>query len=149
MSFNYRLTSLITHVGPSPNCGHYTAIGEAPNGSYYRFDDMSVNPTSVQNVLNTSAYVIFYEMTKQTRDQYLGSKASGSVIGPQKRSETAIGPQKRPETVIGPQRKPETVIGPQRKPETTIGPQLPPMRTQVKILIKAFSMEQLIESRLF
>ena len=36
LNFKYRLVSLITHVGPSPNCGHYTAIGEAPNGTYYR-----------------------------------------------------------------------------------------------------------------
>ena len=41
-----------------------------------RFDDASVNPTSIQHVLNTSAYVIFYEMSRQTRDQYL---ASGNV----------------------------------------------------------------------
>ena len=36
LRFSYRLVSLINHVGPSPNCGHYTACGEAPNGSYYR-----------------------------------------------------------------------------------------------------------------
>jgi len=42
--------------------GHYTATGEAPNGTYYKFDDSSVHPTSVNDVLNTSAYVIFYQM---------------------------------------------------------------------------------------
>lgn len=77
LKFTYSLTSLITHVGPSPNCGHYTAIGQAPNGTYYRFDDSSVNPTSVQNVLNTSAYVIFYEMTQESRDRYIAAMSLG------------------------------------------------------------------------
>jgi len=90
LNFKYRLVSLITHVGPSPNCGHYTAIGEAPNGTYYRFDDSSVHPTSVNNVLNTSAYVIFYEMTRESRDKYLQKTAATSS---NKKSDTVIGPQ--------------------------------------------------------
>ena len=32
----YRLVSTINHMGPSPNCGHYTSIGEAANGTFYR-----------------------------------------------------------------------------------------------------------------
>ena len=64
LSFKYRLVSLITHVGPSPNCGHYTAIGEAPNGTYYKFNDRTVQSTSVKDVLQEEAYVIFYEMTR-------------------------------------------------------------------------------------
>ena len=32
---HYNLVAMITHVGPSPNCGHYTAIGEA-NGQFYQ-----------------------------------------------------------------------------------------------------------------
>jgi len=92
LTFRYRLVSLITHVGPSPNCGHYTAIGEAPNGTYYRFDDSSVNTTSVQNVLNTSAYVIFYEMSKASRDLYLDShRKPDVVIGPQQPNKSSQG----------------------------------------------------------
>ena len=34
-----------------------------------RFDDASVSPASLQNALNTSAYVIFYEMVKASRNQ--------------------------------------------------------------------------------
>jgi len=37
--FQYKLVSMITHVGPSPNCGHYTAIGEAANGQYFQVSD--------------------------------------------------------------------------------------------------------------
>ena len=54
---------MITHVGPSPNCGHYTAIGEAANGQFFQFDDASVRPIPLQQVLRTASYVVFYEMT--------------------------------------------------------------------------------------
>ena len=74
----YKLVSMINHVGPSPNCGHYTSIAEGANGTFYRFDDASVSPTSLQNALNTSAYVIFYEMLKTTRNQILSAGNSGS-----------------------------------------------------------------------
>ena len=60
----YSLVAMITHVGPSPNCGHYTAIGEAANGQFFQFDDSSVRPISVGQALNTASYVVFYEMTK-------------------------------------------------------------------------------------
>ena len=62
----YSLVAMITHVGPSPNCGHYTAIGEAANGQFYQFDDSSVRPISVGQVLNTASYVVFYEMTRNS-----------------------------------------------------------------------------------
>ena len=73
IAVEYRLVSMINHVGPSPNCGHYTSIGEAANGTFYRFDDASVHPTSLQSALHTSAYVIFYEMTKPARDAMLAT----------------------------------------------------------------------------
>merc|ERR1719431_282816 len=75
----YRLVSMINHVGPSPNCGHYTSIGEAANGTFYRFDDATVHPTSLQNALNTSAYVIFYEMMKTSKNLILGYKKEEKV----------------------------------------------------------------------
>ena len=36
VSVEYELVSMINHVGPSPNCGHYTSIAKAPNGAFYR-----------------------------------------------------------------------------------------------------------------
>merc|ERR1719346_112674 len=62
----YKLVAMITHVGPSPNCGHYTAIGEAANGQFFQFDDSSVRPISVGQALNTASYVVFYEMTRSS-----------------------------------------------------------------------------------
>ena len=35
-----------------------------------------MSPTSLQNVLATSAYVIFYEITKQSRDELLARKVT-------------------------------------------------------------------------
>lgn len=62
----YRLVSMVTHLGASQHCGHYTAIGHTDAGSYYQFDDSCVRPISLQNVLHTNAYIMFYEMETQT-----------------------------------------------------------------------------------
>lgn len=59
---SYRLVSMVTHLGASQHCGHYTAIGLTESGTYYQFDDSSVRPISLQNVLQTNAYIIFYEL---------------------------------------------------------------------------------------
>lgn len=58
----YRLVAMVTHLGASQHCGHYTAIGLTDAGGYYQFDDSSVRPISMQNVLNTNTYIIFYEL---------------------------------------------------------------------------------------
>lgn len=58
----YRLVSMVTHLGSSQHCGHYTAIGLTESGAYYQFDDSSVHPIALQNVLQTNAYIIFYEL---------------------------------------------------------------------------------------
>lgn len=63
---NYRLVSMITHLGASQNCGHYTAIGYTGTGSYFQFDDSYVRGIPLQNVLNTNAYIIFYELDTTT-----------------------------------------------------------------------------------
>ena len=68
----YKLVSMINHVGSSANCGHYTSIAEGADGKFYSFDDAIVIPTTLQNALNgKSAYVIFYEMKQETRNQIL------------------------------------------------------------------------------
>lgn len=61
-SCNYKLVSMVTHLGGSASGGHYTAIGLAPNGNYYHFDDSCVSNVSIDNVLRTNAYVLFYEL---------------------------------------------------------------------------------------
>lgn len=58
----YKLVSMVTHLGGSASGGHYTAIGLAPNGNYYQFDDSCVSQISTESVLRTNAYVLFYEL---------------------------------------------------------------------------------------
>lgn len=69
-TLQYRLVSMVTHLGASQHCGHYTAIGLTESGSYYQFDDSFVRQISVQNVLNTNAYIIFYELDPYTDKGY-------------------------------------------------------------------------------
>ncbi|XP_049542283.1 ubiquitin carboxyl-terminal hydrolase 36 isoform X1 [Anopheles darlingi] len=58
----YRLTSMVTHLGTSQHCGHYTAIGQTEGGAYHVFDDSSVRPVGMHNVMSTNAYILFYEL---------------------------------------------------------------------------------------
>ena len=68
----YRLVSMITHVGPSPNCGHYTAIGEASWNQFFQFDDSSVRSVPANQAMNTASYVVFYEMMKPSKQAWIG-----------------------------------------------------------------------------
>ncbi|XP_063535147.1 ubiquitin carboxyl-terminal hydrolase 36 isoform X2 [Cydia strobilella] len=58
---SYKLVSLVTHLGPGQNCGHYTALGQAPGGQYCQFDDSSVRALPLSAVLATNAYIMFFE----------------------------------------------------------------------------------------
>lgn len=71
-SCSYKLVSMVTHLGGSASGGHYTAIGLAPNGNYYHFDDSCVSNVSTENVLRTNAYVLFYELV------HIQPKANGT-----------------------------------------------------------------------
>lgn len=61
----YKLVSMITHVGSSPHCGHYTAIGCCQNGAFYQFDDAMVREISINGLMNANPYIIFYELVPQ------------------------------------------------------------------------------------
>lgn len=71
----YRLASVVIHEGTSQTRGHYTAIGRADTGTYYRYDDRTVQKLSVETALKGSkdAYIIFYELktssANSTRDK--------------------------------------------------------------------------------
>ncbi|XP_071870273.1 ubiquitin specific peptidase 36 [Bombus fervidus] len=68
-SLTYKLMSIVTHMGPSVNCGHYTAVAKVSTGQYYSFDDSCVRPLSLSNVLSTNAYIMIFEMEQQTQSQ--------------------------------------------------------------------------------
>lgn len=67
-NYSYKLVSMVTHLGSSANGGHYTAIGLAPNNQYYHFDDSYVSATSIDSVLKTNAYLLFYELTSKSQN---------------------------------------------------------------------------------
>jgi hypothetical protein len=74
----------VTHLGPSQNCGHYTAIGQAPNSNYYQFDDSCVRPLPLSAVLGTNAYIMFFEKDNNVEDTSLSmASTSSAVYGPQ------------------------------------------------------------------
>lgn len=81
---SYKLVSLVTHLGPSQNCGHYTAIGQAPNGNYYQFDDSCVRPLPLSAVLGTNAYIMFFEKDNTMEEISTSAASTSSVVyGPQ------------------------------------------------------------------
>lgn len=75
-TLTYKLVSMVTHLGSSQHCGHYTAIGLTDVGGYYQFDDSNVRPISIQNVLNTNAYILFYELENITTSYQLNNNNS-------------------------------------------------------------------------
>merc|ERR1719209_571852 len=141
---------MINHVGPSPNCGHYTSIGEAANGTFYRFDDASVHPTSLQSALHTSAYVIFYEMTKPARDVVLATTSVKKATSSLEITKQAVGGSKligpslpsgsnssNSPRIIGPS-LPSGAALPSTSPTSAspmIGPKLPPQQKNKPALI--------------
>lgn len=76
--------SLVTHLGPSQNCGHYTAIGQAPNSNYYQFDDSCVRPLPLSAVLGTNAYIMFFERDNAVEEVNSSTATTSSAVyGPQ------------------------------------------------------------------
>ncbi|XP_043070131.1 ubiquitin carboxyl-terminal hydrolase 36 isoform X2 [Drosophila bipectinata] len=108
----YRLVSMVTHLGVSQHCGHYTAIGSTEAGSYYNFDDSYVRPIAIQSVCNTNAYIMFYELDPTQTSSPAAARANGL------RLTNGHGPV--------PVAVPATVSSPSPSPAKFIGPQLPP-----------------------
>lgn len=74
----YKLVSMVTHLGSSASGGHYTAIGLAPNGNYYQFDDSCVTSISTENMLRTNPYVLFYELVRPAKQNGHNNGFNGS-----------------------------------------------------------------------
>ncbi|GIY50029.1 ubiquitin carboxyl-terminal hydrolase 36 [Caerostris extrusa] len=56
----YRLNAVLVHSGPTCNSGHYYCYVKNSNGCWYIMDDQRVHQVSLNQVLNQSAYVLFY-----------------------------------------------------------------------------------------
>ncbi|XP_045599891.2 ubiquitin carboxyl-terminal hydrolase 36 isoform X1 [Procambarus clarkii] len=66
--YQYRLASMVIHLGGSQHGGHYTAVAEASSGTMFEFDDSSVRSISVQSALLRNPYILFYEMVRKPKD---------------------------------------------------------------------------------
>ncbi|KAK8747902.1 hypothetical protein OTU49_016221 [Cherax quadricarinatus] len=69
--YQYRLASMVIHLGGSQHGGHYTAVAEASSGTMFEFDDSSVRSISVQSALLRNPYILFYEMVQKPKDNML------------------------------------------------------------------------------
>ncbi|XP_046753725.1 ubiquitin carboxyl-terminal hydrolase 36 isoform X3 [Diprion similis] len=147
-TLTYKLTSIVTHMGPSVNCGHYTAVAQVSTGQYYTFDDSCVRPTSLSNVLSTNAYIMIFEMESQFQTKLQNqqpAKLNGLVptknLSPLSNGCASKTVSLKPSTsciiplngIINSsanrQESKDRVIGPQLPPQKIIGPQLPPQKS--------------------
>ncbi|EGC31790.1 hypothetical protein DICPUDRAFT_6348, partial [Dictyostelium purpureum] len=56
----YDLNSVLVHLGDSTNSGHYYCYVKGSNGVWYKMDDSMVSQVSLQTVLRSKAYMLFY-----------------------------------------------------------------------------------------
>ncbi|XP_063995854.1 ubiquitin carboxyl-terminal hydrolase 36 [Diachasmimorpha longicaudata] len=137
---NYKLMSMVTHMGPSVNCGHYTAVAQVSTGQYYSFDDSCVRSINLTNVLSTNAYIMIFEMEPQTNKLPSPQpKVNGvNIVKGATNGNGVKAMSPKPSTsgvmngVNGVKKDQSPVIGPQlpqkvnAQKNSFIGPQLPP-----------------------
>lgn len=139
----YKLMSMVTHMGPSVNCGHYTAIAQVSSGQYYSFDDCCVRPINLNNVLNTNAYIMIFEMENYSQSLPSTAKINGTTS-----VKSIVSTAPVPNSIINKSiaLKASTSAGcsangsessnnhdESSKSRTLIGPQLPPQRNGVEL----------------
>ncbi|XP_074647848.1 uncharacterized protein LOC141903569 [Tubulanus polymorphus] len=61
----YHLYAVLVHSGSSCNSGHYYCYIKAPNQAWYCMNDSNVAPVSLQRVLSSEAYMLFYMKATQ------------------------------------------------------------------------------------
>ncbi|RZC32168.1 ubiquitin carboxyl-terminal hydrolase 36, partial [Asbolus verrucosus] len=118
----YRLVALVTHMGPTVNCGHYTAVAQAPTGNFYQFDDSMVRVISHQAVFNTNAYIMLYELESSPFTQKSSSTANNKIKSPIS-----------PELGSSNNTSKTTVNGIGFTSDKVYGPELPPDRVEKKV----------------
>jgi len=65
-SAEYELYAVLVHSGPKLGYGHYYALIKAPDGNWYRMNDMDVIPVTLKHVLREQAYLLFYKRRSDT-----------------------------------------------------------------------------------
>lgn len=57
---NYKLFAVLVHLGSTSNSGHYFCYVRNSNQNWYLMDDARVSSTSLNQVLDQQAYMLFY-----------------------------------------------------------------------------------------
>eukprot|EP00939_MAST-03C_sp_MAST-3C-sp1_P004511 g4511.t1 len=76
----YRLRSIVVHLGDSMGSGHYVAYVRDGHGSWYLCDDARVRPTSLKNVLHQKAYMLCYEKVRLPSLPEIAVNGAGAAI---------------------------------------------------------------------
>ncbi|EFN62098.1 Ubiquitin carboxyl-terminal hydrolase 42 [Camponotus floridanus] len=138
----YKLMSMVTHMGPSVNCGHYTAIAQVSSGQYYSFDDCCVRPISLNNVLSTNAYIMIFEMENYNQNSPSTAKVNGTTSVKNIVSTTplsnsiinkSIALKASTSAECSANESESSNNDESSKSRTLIGPQLPPQRNGVEL----------------
>lgn len=74
------------HSGHSVHSGHYYSYVKAPNGLWYLMNDSSVSQVQLKQVLNQSAYLLFY--TKLNSEKPIIKKPISPAASPINRNES-------------------------------------------------------------
>lgn len=131
----YKLMSMVTHMGPSVNCGHYTAVAQVSSGQYYSFDDACVRPVSLNNVLSTNAYIMIFEMDSHSQNQQtakVNGTTSAKIVSTSLSSFANKSPASKASTSAGCSANgssSELASNNDNSGGTLIGPQLPAVRS--------------------
>lgn len=135
----YKLMSMVTHMGPSVNCGHYTAVAQVSSGQYYSFDDCSVRPISLNNVLSTNAYIMIFEMENNNQNSLskINDTSAKNIVSTAPLINSIINKSYalKASTSAGCSANGSESSNHDEasKPRTLIGPQLPPQRNGVEL----------------
>lgn len=116
-NLTYKLVSMVTHLGLSQNCGHYTAIGCTESGNYYTFDDCIVSPISEEGVLKTNSYIMFYELDQPSSNKYQSSSGAKTTSTMTSKDSSKIYDENSLPSTNGPKKIVPTFIGPRLPPQ--------------------------------
>ncbi|PAA83618.1 hypothetical protein BOX15_Mlig008068g1, partial [Macrostomum lignano] len=100
----YHLTGVVVHHGRGFQSGHYTSFCfNKATGSWLHCNDAFVQPSNLDEVLASQAYILFYTQDEQhdlpSTPASTSSGASSSVDRPTKRASTAARPASPPHAV--------------------------------------------------
>lgn len=59
-SAKYSLYAVVNHEGKSIDVGHYTSFVRHTKSCWIKCDDLNLNPYSIERVLSSEAYLLFY-----------------------------------------------------------------------------------------